>query len=233
MRAVMPKTPHFTPELFKFLRQLDRNNTRDWFTANKTRYEQHVRDPLLAFIADFKPRLAKISPHLVADPHPTRGSMFRIYRDTRFSRDKRPYKTWVAAQFRHEAGKDAHAPGFYLHIAPDNVFAGAGIWHPDGAALAHIRDALVENGTEWKRATSAKAFRSHFELEGDSLKRAPKGYDPDHPLIDHIKRKDFIGVAHFEPQAVQQAAFLDRYTATVRSATPFMKFLTNALSVAW
>ncbi len=229
----MPASAHFSPELSKFLRQLERNNNREWFTANKATFEQHVRDPLLQFIADFKPRLAKISPHLVADPHPTRGSMFRIYRDTRFSKDKRPYKTWVAAQFRHEAGKDVHAPGFYLHISPTEVFAGVGIWHPDATTLAKIRDAIAEDGASWKRAIKGKGFQAHFELHGDALKRAPKGYDPGHPLIDDLKRKDFIGVAEFNPIDLERADFLDRYTKTVRAGTPFMKFLTKAVGVAW
>ena len=229
----MAKSPYFTTELPKFLHQLDRNNNKEWFTANKARFEQHVRDPLLQFIADFKPKLAKISPHLMADPHPTRGSMFRIYRDTRFSKDKRPYKTWVAAQFRHEAGKDVHAPGFYLHLSPTEVFAGVGIWHPDGPALTMIRDAIVENGAEWKRAIKGKTFQSTFELQGDALKRPPKGYDPDHPLIEDLKRKDFIGVAEFNPKELVSPDFLDRYTKTMRVGTPFMKFLTKAIGVPW
>ncbi len=229
----MPRAPHFGPELFKFLRQLDHNNNRDWFTANKDRFHQDVRDPLLQFIADFKPKLAKISTHLVADPHPTRGSMFRIHRDTRFSNDKRPYKTWVAAQFRHEAGKDAHAPGFYLHISPKEVFAGVGIWHPDGPTLNKIRDAIAENGAEWKRSINGKGFRSTFELQGDALKRAPKGFDPEHPLIEDIKRKDFIGVADLSTADLVRADFLDQYTKTVRNGTPFMKFLTKAVGVPW
>lgn len=229
----MPNAPHFTPELFKFLRQLERNNNREWFTTNKARYERDVRDPLLQFIADFKPKLAKITPHLVADPHPSRGSMFRIYRDTRFSRDKKPYKTWVAAQFRHEAGKDAHAPGYYLHLQPGQVFVGVGIWHPDAATLALIRDAIVDDPAAWRRAANNKTFRSRFELAGDTLKRAPKGYDPEHPLIDDLKRKDFIGVATLDPTDLERPGFLGRYTATVKSGTPLMRFLTNAAGVPW
>ena len=122
--------PHFTPEFFEFLLELRSNNDRDWFQANKGRYERDVKNPLLRFIEDFEPRLHSISSHYIADAHANGGSMFRIYRDLRFSKDKSPYKTQAAAQFRHEEGKTAHAPGFYLHIAPGEVFAGVGMWQP-------------------------------------------------------------------------------------------------------
>lgn len=229
----MARERYFSPELLAFLRQLKRNNKREWFTANKERFEQFAREPLLRFIADFAPRLKKISPHFVADARPTGGSLFRIYRDTRFSRDKSPYKTWVAMRFGHEKAKDVHAPGFYLHIAPDSVFVGVGIWHPDSAGLARIRDAIVASPPAWKRAISDKAFRSRFELAGDSLKRPPKGYDPDHPLIEDLKRKDFIASSEFEPKAIARANFMDRFETTARAARSFMRFLTKAVGLAW
>ena len=229
----MPKTPHFTPELPTFLRQLKRNNNRDWFAANKKRYEEVVRDPMLQFIKDVAPKLKKISPQFVADPKTVGGSLFRIYRDTRFSRDKSPYKTWAAMQFRHRKGKDVHAPGFYLHIEPDNVFTGVGIWHPDSDTLSKIREAIAEKPPAWKRAIGAKTFKSKYELVGESLKRAPKGYDPEHPLIDDLKRKDFIAVANFNPKDLIRADFIDRFAQTAATATPFMKFLTGAVGVRW
>jgi len=155
----MAKAAHFTPKLFQFLKALEKNNNRDWFLANKDRYEAHVREPLLQFIADFAPKLQKVSPHFLAIPKTVGGSMFRIYRDTRFSKDKRPYKTAAAAHFRHEVGRDVHAPGFYLHLEPGAVFAGAGIWHPDGKTLNRIRQAMVEDPGVWKRVLSNKNFR--------------------------------------------------------------------------
>ena len=112
----MAREPHFTPALFKFLRELNKNNTREWFQANKDRYETDVRNPMLGFIADFAPYLEGLSPQFVAEPRRSGGSMFRIHRDTRFSKDKSPYKTHAAAQFGHARGKDVHAPGFYLHL---------------------------------------------------------------------------------------------------------------------
>lgn len=219
--------------LFRFLEDLAAHNDREWFRANKRRYEEEVRDPLLRFIVAFGPRLRKISGRFVADPRPTGGSMFRIYRDVRFSRDKLPYKTVAAAQFRHERGKDVHAPCFYLHLEPGNVFAGSGLWHPDSRTLAKVRDALVETPDRWRRILRAKAFRESCELGGESLKRPPRGYDPEHPLIEDLKRKDFVtGTAFTEADAVAPD-FLDRFTAASRAAAPFVRFLTEAVELDW
>jgi uncharacterized protein (TIGR02453 family) len=229
----MPRQPHFGQEFMTFLRQLKRNNNREWFNANKKRFEADVREPLARFVIDFGPKLKKVSPYFLADPRKSGGSIFRIHRDTRFSVDKTPYKTWAAVQFRHEAGKDVHTPGFYLHLEPGNVFAGVGIWRPDAAALVKIRDAIDSRRAEWKRVVSGKAFRATYELSGESLKRAPKGYEPDHPLIDDLKRKDFVAITPFENDEVLLPDFLDRYAKTVRAAGPFMRFLTTAVGCGW
>jgi uncharacterized protein (TIGR02453 family) len=225
--------PHFTLALFRFLRDLKRNNTREWFQANKERYESDVRHPLIRFIDDFRPHLHKISAHYVADPKPVGGSMFRIHRDTRFSRDKSPYKTVASAQFRHEKGKDVHAPGFYLHLEPGSVFGGVGLWHPAGDSLRGVRDALVEHPDRWKKALGSRAFRDRYELEGDSLKRPPRGYDPEHPLIEDLKRKDFIAVTHFDEKQACLPSFLRDYAASARAARPFMEFLTQSVGLPW
>ncbi len=224
---------HITPELFQFLRDLKQNNNREWFQANKERYEQQVREPLLQFIADFGVRLAEISPYYVADARKSGGSLFRIYRDIRFSPDKTPYKTAAAIQFRHESGKDVHAPGFYLHLEPDNVFAGAGIWHPDAQTLSKIRDAIVENPNHWQTVVNGGAFSAQFHLEGDSLKRAPKGYDPHHPLIEDLRRKDFVAGQGLTEADACQPDFIDRYAEMCRMTAPFTEFLTRAVGLPW
>lgn len=228
----MPR-PHFTPELFRFLRRLERNNNREWFEKNKAEYLELVRDAMLRFIADFGPRLRKISPHVLADPRPVGGSMFRVYRDVRFSHDKRPYKTVAGAQFRHEAGRDVHAPGFYLHLGAHEVFTGAGLWHPDSKALAKIRAAIVGDPKGWKRLLGSKAFRETLRLGGDSLKRAPRGFDPEHPLVEDLKRKDFFTTVELDEDTACAPDFLDRFTKLCRTSTPFMKFLTRALELEW
>lgn len=231
MTARDSSSRHFNADLFKFLRQLKQNNKREWFHANKDWYETSVRHPALQFISDFGPRLAKISKHFNADPRPVGGSLFRIHRDVRFSRDKSPYKTSVGIQFRHKQARDVHAPGFYLHLQPGSVFAGIGMWHPDSPSLKKLRDALVAEPARWKRIVNGKKFSATYQLEGDRLKRPPRGYDADHPLIEDIKRKDFIAVAKLTQKRATSAGFIDDYAALCGAAKPFMRFLCEAVDV--
>lgn len=220
--------PYFTPELFRFLRGLRRNNDREWFQKNKDRYLEHVRDPLLAFIADFGPRLRKINPHFVADPRPVGGSMFRIHRDVRFSKDKRPYKTSATAQFRYGEGKDVHVPCFYLHLGADQCYAGAGLWRPDAPTLAAIREAIVENPREWKKASMGKKIRERFTPGGESLQRPPRGFDPDHPFIEDLKRKDFVISTPFDEAVVCGPDFMKEFVQVCRAGVPYVDFLVRA-----
>lgn len=229
----MPGTVYFTPALFKFLRDLKKNNSREWFQDNKSRYEADVREPLLGFIEDFAPHLAKLSPHFMADPRKSGGSMFRIHRDTRFSKDKTPYKTHAAAQFRHERAKDAHVPGFYLHLEPGSVFAATGTWRPDTASAKKIRDAIVAKPADWKRATSGKAIRTMCKFEGESLKRPPRGFDPEHPLIADLKRKDFLAVATFPQVDACSPDFMPQFAKFCRTVGPYTAFLTKALGLKY
>ncbi len=230
----MSATPSpFRPALFAFLRDLARNNDREWFEANRGRYEKHLLHPAQQFITDFAPRLRRVSRHFNADPRPGKGTLFRIYRDVRFSKDKSPYKTWIGIQFRHKSAKDAHAPGFYLHLEPGHVMAGAGIWHPDTATANSIRDAIVENAAGWRRVSRGKRFRERFELGGDSLKRPPRGYDPEHPLIDDLKRKDFFGLANLTQKEAIAPDFPDRYEQLCRTGGPLVRFLCKAVGVEY
>ena len=224
---------HFTPRLFEFLLDLRTNNTREWFQDNKVRYDRDVKNPLLRFIADFEPRLHSISAHFVADARANGGSMFRIYRDVRFSADKSPYKTQAAAHFRHEAGKTAHAPGFYLHLAPDELLAGVGIWKPDSASLSRIRNAIDADPVRWERAAKSDSFSSEFTIGGESLKRPPKGFDSDHPHIEDLKRKDHIASVEFMQDDVISPGFIDDFTDVCRKASPYMEFLTSALGLPY
>ena len=221
------------PSLFAFLRELKAHNDRSWFEANKARYHADVRDPMLAFIDAFAGPLSEISSHFRADPRPHGGSLFRIYRDTRFSKDKTPYKTNVGAHFRHVAGRDAHAPGFYLHLEPGACFAGGGLWRPDGRALGCVRDAIVDRAAEWESVKTAASFRETFDLSGQSLKRPPRGYDPGHPLIDDIRRKDFVAIARFTESAAVQPEFFERFVAIVRTGSDFVRFLSRAVGVPY
>ncbi len=225
--------PYFTDATFDFLVELAANNDRIWFKANKPRYEEHVKDPALRFITDFGPILKEISPHFRADPRASGGSLFRIYRDTRFSKDKSPYKTHTGIHFRHDAARDAHAPGFYLHIQPGNCFAGCGVWRPGGPALRKIRESIDEDPAAWKQASRNARYRKTFELTGDSLIRAPKGYTPDHPLIEDLRRKDFIGVARLTAQTLIAEDFLETYSSLCRDGATFQRWLCGALGVPY
>jgi uncharacterized protein (TIGR02453 family) len=221
----------FSPELFSFLAELRANNNRDWFADNKHRYEEYVLEPALEFIAEFAPRLEKISPHIRADARPSGGSLFRIYRDTRFSKDKSPYKTNLGIHFRHELAKDVQAPGFYLHLGPDGVFAGGGIWHPGTAGATRIRETIVDDPGRWRRATRTGAFAKRLELGGDSLKRVPSWADPEHPFADDLRRKDFFGWARLSEDDATAPGFVNEYAKLCRAASPLMRFMCDALEV--
>jgi uncharacterized protein (TIGR02453 family) len=225
--------PHFTPAFFKFFRQLKRHNNREWFQTHKQEYEDHVRDPFLRFIEDFQPRLHKMSPHFIADPRRSGGSLLRIYRDMRFRPDGDPYQTMAAARFPHEAWKQVHAPGFYLHLDPGTSFLGSGLWHPAPETRNSIREAIVSNPARWKKILSSKRFRSYCELSGESAKRMPPGFDAGHPLAEDLKRNDFITVTYYTEAQVCSADFLAQVTHSVQAAAPFMEFLTSALSLPW
>ena len=225
------KFPGFPLGLLHFLNDLAKHNNRNWFQANKSRYEQELLEPALAYIEAISKPLAKISPHFQAVPKRSGGSLMRIYRDVRFSKDKRPYKTNVGIHFRHNRGKDVHTPGFYFHIDRDEVFLGAGIWHPDSTALSKIRKAIDKNPADWKKAKGAKAFRSRYELAGDSLKRPPRGYDANHPLNDDLRRKDHIGLCEIDHDALLDLGIVQETIASFRDAKPYMRFLCDALRV--
>ncbi len=224
-------TKYFTQSTFAFLKDLTANNNREWFQENKHRYEDHLKDPAVRFISDFGAHLKKISEHFRSDPRTVGGSMFRIYRDTRFSPDKTPYKTHVGIQFRHESGKNAHAPGYYLHLDVGGCFAGAGMWRPDSPSLKGIREAIVEDPRAWKRAVGGKRFKDDYELEGDRLKRPPRGFDPEHALVEDLKRKDFIGVAKIPKKTIVSPGLPKELAKTFGTATPLMEFLCKAVSV--
>lgn len=220
---------YFTPSTLRFLRELAANNERDWFQANKERFIDLVQEPALAFISDFAPRLRKISSHFEADARVQGGSLLRLYRDLRFSKDKTPYKTNIGMRFYHEAGSDIHAPGFYLHIEPTNSYAGVGLWRPEAPVARQIRQAIVEDPAGWKRAAHGKAFLSRFTLDGESLTKAPQGLDPEHPLVEDLKRKDFIAGARLPDKMVTSDTFLQDFTALAKASVPYMKFLTAAM----
>jgi uncharacterized protein (TIGR02453 family) len=226
--AVSGERATFRPATFAFLRDLRAHNDREWFQANKARYTRDVLEPALEFIRDFAPELRKISPHFQAVAKPVGGSLFRIYRDTRFSHDKTPYKTHVGIHFRHESSKDAHVPVFYLHLEPGDSFVGTGIWRPETAVARQIRQAIVAKPHAWKRAVGGK-FASTYQFTGELYKRPPAGVDPEHPLIGDLKRKSFVGMAPLTQRSVTSADFIGEFAEMCRAGAPLLRFLCDAV----
>jgi uncharacterized protein (TIGR02453 family) len=221
----------FEPTLIEFLEELADHNNRPWFQANKDRYEREVREPCLAFIRAFGPRLKKISRFFVASDRRIGGSLMRVYRDTRFSGEQSPYKTNAGIQFRHEFARDVHAPGFYVHIEPGACFLAVGMWRPDPAPLRQIREAIVQWPDRWRRARDGAKFCRWFQLEGSRLQRPPRGFPADHPLVEDLKWTDFVGVQNLEEREVFEARFAERVAASFAASRPLMRFLCDAIRV--
>jgi len=214
---------YFTPELFRFLKQIKRNNRREWFLKNRERYEEAVRQPCLRFLTDFGFRLREVSPWMVANAKPNGGSLMRIYRDIRFSPDKSPYKSHVGMNFPHAGATDeVQGAGYYLHLDPGASFLAAGAWHPERRSLAKIRDAISWKVDEWKKA------KRRLQLGGESLTRPPRGYCDDHPMIEDLKRIDFVGSVQFSDAQVCSARFLADVTTAARKLAPLVGFLARA-----
>ncbi|HEX7338456.1 MAG TPA: DUF2461 domain-containing protein [Rhodanobacteraceae bacterium] len=224
---------YFSPATFRFLRALDRHNNREWFHAHKADYERHVREPFLQLIGDLEAPLASISAHFRADARKVGGSMFRIQRDTRFSHSKLPYKPFAGARLFHERRREIAAPSFYLHIAPDECFAGGGLWHPETHTLRNIREFMVDNPGAWKRATQSRTFREHFEFWGDSLKRPPRGFDADHELIDDLKRKSLAAGEVFDEAFACSAELRPFAVDSFKRLAPMVDYLCAAQDLAF
>ena len=224
----------FPKDFFAFFRELKAHNERPWFEANKPRFRESVQAPMSEFIAAMAPRLAKISKRFTADPRPNGGSMFRIYRDVRFSKDKRPYKQHAACHFRHSLGKDVHAPGFYMHFAPGEVFFGGGLWMPPPDPLAKIRDAIVSKPAAWKKVLDDKNFHKHFDsVKGEALTRPPRGFDPAHPFIEDLKKKSFFGMREADQKLASSPALVADVAGSFAALSPLMKFLCIAVNVPY
>jgi uncharacterized protein (TIGR02453 family) len=221
----------FTLASIEFLKELKVNNNREWFQENKSRYEADVLDVALNFIQSMDAPLNEIAPHFTAIPKRMGGSLMRVYRDTRFSKNKTPYKSNIGIQFRHEQAKDVHSPGYYVHIDPDEVFLGVGIWRPAAEALAGIRHRISVRQAEWLRAKEDKAFGRQFQLGGEVLSRPPRGFGKDHPMFEDLKRKDFIAVRNLQIEDVLHPRFQQKVESAFKTATPFMRFLCKSVGI--
>lgn len=216
---------YFDDDTFAFLRDLKLHNDRDWFAANKDRYEESVKEPLLQFIADVGAELRKKSQRLWADPRPVGGSMFRIYRDVRFSKDKSPYKPYASAHFA--MGKGVHGPGYYFHIEPGASMLAGGMWMPEAGDLERIRERISQRSAEWKKA------RRELDDDGSALKRPPRGFSPDDPMIEDIKRKSFTASVHLTDDQIKRPDVMKTFLRGCERITPLMTFLAAATGAKW
>ena len=219
--------PGFPPEMTQFFRSLKRNNRRDWFQPRKHLFEQHVKGPMLELVAALNADLVKFAPEYVTD---AKRAIFRIYRDTRFSADKTPYKTHIAASFSRRGPVHLTGGGFYFSVSNDQIEVAGGIYHPLPETMLQVRTYIAQNHQELRRILAEKKARKLMgDLQGDELTRAPKGFDPGHPAIDLIKKKDWILDVSLDPALATTpklyGAILDRF----RAMAPFIQFLNRAL----
>lgn len=225
---LFPPFRGFPKQGLAFLRSLKRNNSRAWFEKHKTDYEEFVKLPMQSLISDLQAPFRAFGPEFDINP---KRSIFRIYRDVRFSRDKRPYKTNIAAHFvLRGKPKGVSGSGYYLNIEPGEVYAGAGIYMPASDQLKRIRRAIAQRSDEFLDIVKDRAFvRTFGGLEGDSLMRVPAGYGADHPMADHLRHKHFFVGRSWPEEHCLTARFAGEVAATFEKAAPLVRFLNQAI----
>lgn len=223
---IYPPFEGFPRECIEFLRQLKKNNTREWFNKHKMEYEDFVKLPMQSFIATLRGQMVKFAPEIVADP---KRSMFRIYRDIRFSRNKVPYKTHVAAVF-HLRGKWQNSAGYYVHIEPGSVYAGGGIYLPNSKQLKKIRTAIIERAKEFLEIVESGTFVKKFKnIEGEKLKRLPQGFPSDHWMAEWLKYKSLYAGVEWDEEVCYTPKFVDKVVQVYKDLLPFVRFLNRGL----
>ena len=223
---------YFSEASFKFLRGLARNNDKAWFNTHKQQYEDHVRQPFLRLLTDLQPDLAQISGHFRSDPKTVGGSLFRIYRDARFSTDKSPYKNWQGARLYHERRKQLPAPSFYVHLQPNESFVGAGLWHPEPDTQRRVRQFIFENPGSWKAAAHAPKFRKRFDFEeSEVLVRAPRGFPADFEFIEDLKHKNFVFWRSLDNATMTGPRLRQTLATDLAALAPFVDYLCAALDL--
>ena len=214
----------FGEHAVEFFDELAVDNSKHYWEAHKDIYASDVRAPMEALVGALEKEFGgKVGT----------GKVFRPYRDVRFAKDKTPYKTNTGMHFRHKAAKDAHAPGFYLHLAPGQVFGGGGMWHPDTKTATKIRQAIVDRPERWREATRQSPFTDRLDIGGDGnmLKRIPTGFDASFEFADDLRRRDYFGWAELSEEEATKPGFLDHYAQVCESAAPLVKFICDALGL--
>jgi uncharacterized protein (TIGR02453 family) len=220
-------TTPFTTKTVSFLRSLKRNNRSEWFRARKDQYEMHVRGPMIEVVEQLALDFRTIAPELIASP---KQSLFRVYRDTRFSSNKHPLKTHAAAVFRSKDLPKPQGAGLYFEIAPGWVWIGGGMWRPEPPELVRLRQHIDETWPEIHDLTRRVAFRKRFgELAGDTMTRVPRGYPSDHPAAAYLKFRQFYGGAEFPASLACSREFYATLLATFKALMPLVRFLNEPL----
>lgn len=220
----------FTDDTLRFLRALKRNNDREWFKARRDRYDQVVRAPMIALIEQLARDFSRFAPEIVASP---KTSLYRIYRDTRFSEDKTPLKTQVSASFRWRGLLKGEGAGLYLEIHPQWVWMGGGFWAPPAPQLVRIREHIAATYPDIDRLARDRRFRRVIgELTGEKLSRVPRGYAKDHPAAEYLKFRQFLGGREFAPEFATSAGFYPALIETYKALMPLIRFLNAPLQPA-
>jgi len=216
----------FTAKTLSFLRSLKRNNKREWFHERRDQYEAHCRGPMIATIERLADDLRTFAPDLVADP---KVSLFRQFRDTRFSGDKTPLKTNIAATFPNRTLGRMNGAGLYFEIAPTWVWIGGGLWAPDTSQLQLVREHVAANHRRLTAIVTAPAFKKIGGLQGDTMTRVPRGFPKDHPAATYLMHRQFLGYRE-EPAALAASpAFYRQLLSTMKTIVPLVSFLNEPL----
>lgn len=217
----------FTPKTLTFLRSLKRNNDREWFRERKADYEQHVRAPMVAIIARLADDFARVAPEVIADP---RVCLYRIYRDTRFSADKSPLKTHIAAHFPSRGFAKGQGAGLYFEVSPTGVWIGGGVYMPSPTALLRLREHIAANQRRFERILSAPALRAAVgSIHGERLSRVPRGFPADHPAAEHLKWKQILAGCERPAEFAQSSSFYRELLGVFVAILPLTRFLNEAL----
>lgn len=222
--------PYFRPEALTFLRNLARHNDREWFTPRKAVFEAELKEPMLAIVRRVTDAMMDFAPQHV---RPAEKSLFRIYRDTRFSNDKRPYKTHVAAWWSHQGLEKTSGAGYYFHVSAKEVIIAAGAYMPEKEQLAAIRHWLLDHHQEFRKLLQKPAVRKAFtEFEGAALTRPPKGFPTEHPAMDLVRCKQWGLSATLPAKTALEPKFADILVRHFKLAAPIVDALNTPIAAS-
>jgi uncharacterized protein (TIGR02453 family) len=216
----------FTAKTLSFLRSLKRNNKREWFHERRDQYELHCRQPMTAIIERLEDDFRAFAPEMLADP---KVSLFRQFRDTRFSDDKTPMKTHLAATFPNRKLGRMNGASFYFEVAPGWVWIGGGLWRPDASQLQLVREHIVENHRELDKIVKSPRFKKLGGLQGDTMTRVPRGFAKDHPAAAYLQHRQFMGYREEAAIFATQKGFYKQLRTTLETIMPLVRFLNEPL----